>query len=95
MLGLGLIDDVQIDASGVPIDGPFGVLGQAGPDVLRPVSFLPAHGVMQFDTADLALLESSGELQLVILHEMMHVLGFGTIWTDLNLLINSVASPRQ
>ena len=86
--GFGLIDDLQIDASGVPIDGAGGILGQAGPDVLRPGSSLPAHGRMQFDTADLASLEASGQLQDTILHEMAHVLGFGTIWSNLGLLLN-------
>ena len=47
------IDDVVIDADGVAIDGPGGILGQAGPTQLRPGSFLPAAGVMSFDTADL------------------------------------------
>ncbi len=36
---------------------------------------------MSFDTADLPSLESSGFLEDVILHEMAHVLGFGTLWT--------------
>ncbi len=84
--GLGLIDDVIIDASGVPIDGVNGILGQAGPTGLRPGSFIPYSGIMQFDTADLGSLEAVGELDEVIAHEMMHVLGFGTIWTDLNLI---------
>ena len=78
--GIGLIDDIQINASGVAIDGPGGILGQAGPNALRPGTNLPITGDMQFDTADLAALEASGELTLVILHEMLHVLGVGTIW---------------
>ena len=84
--GFGLIDDVVIDASGVPIDGVSGILGQAGPTGLRPASFLPYSGIMQFDTADIASLEASGGLLDVITHEMMHVIGFGTIWSNLGLL---------
>ncbi len=87
--GFGLIDDVVIDASGVSIDGVNGILGQAGPTGQRPGSFIPYAGVMQFDTADLASLEAAGELLDVITHEMMHVLGFGTIWTDLGLLVGA------
>lgn len=83
------IDDLIIDAQGVPIDGPGGILGQAGPTLLRPISFLPAAGIMQFDTADLAALENSGQLNDVILHEMGHVLGIGTIWDDLGFLLNA------
>lgn len=83
---VGAIDDVEIMAEGVAIDGPGGILGQAGPTGLRAGSFLPFQGIMQFDTADLAALEASGQLQDVILHEMAHVLGFGTIWQSLGLL---------
>ncbi len=78
--GRGLVDDIIIDASGVAIDGAGGVLGQAGPNMLRPGTNLPITGTMEFDTADLASLEASGELTLVILHEMLHVIGIGTIW---------------
>lgn len=90
--GVGLVDDLIIDASGVAIDGVNGILGQAGPTFLRPTSFLPATGTMQFDTADLAALEASGQLNDVILHEMGHVLGFGTIWQSLGLLVNPSAA---
>ena len=89
---LGAIDDVRIVASGIAIDGVNGILGQAGPDNLRSGSFLPYSGMMMFDTADLAALEASGLLQDTILHEMIHVLGFGTIWSNLNLLQNSAQS---
>ena len=41
---------------------------------------------MRFDTADLANLETGGLLQLVILHEMGHVLGVGTLWPTFGLL---------
>jgi subtilisin-like proprotein convertase family protein len=79
------IDDIVIDADGVAIDGRGGILGQAGPTQLRPGSFLPAAGVMSFDTADLAMMERDGSLVSVITHEMGHVLGFGTNWDELGL----------
>jgi subtilisin-like proprotein convertase family protein len=79
------IDDIVIDASGAAIDGRGGILGQAGPTQLRPGSFLPAAGVMEFDTADLATMEADGSLVSVITHEMGHVLGFGTNWDELGL----------
>jgi hypothetical protein len=84
--GSETIDDVVIDADGVPIDGPGQVLGRAGPTILRPGSFLPARGIMSFDTADLARMEEDGSLARVIMHEMAHVLGLGTIWDRLGLL---------
>ncbi len=93
--GFGFVDDVAMDASAPFIDGPGGILGQAGPTVFREGSFLPARGIMQFDSADLQFLEDSGLLEDVILHEMAHVIGFGTIWQDLDLLTGAGgADPR-
>jgi hypothetical protein len=89
-----VIDDVLILAQGTPIDGPGKILGQAGPTALRPktadaAAYLPAKGIMSFDTADLQQMEQSGTLHDVIAHEMGHVLGFGTIWTHKKLLKNA------
>ena len=81
------IDDVLIEAQGVPIDGPGGILGQAGPQFIRPASNLPIKGIMSFDTADLDRMESDGSLKDVILHEMAHVLGFGTLWSRMGLIV--------
>jgi hypothetical protein len=90
-VGRQMIDDVLIVAQGAPIDGPGGILGQAGPTHLRPRSagraaFLPARGVMSFDTADLTAIEAQGTLKDVIAHEMGHVLGIGSIWARKGLL---------
>jgi leishmanolysin len=89
-----VIDDVLIEASGVQIDGPGNILGQAGPTHLRPASagaaaFIPAKGRMQFDTADLASMQANGTLNDVITHEMGHVLGIGTIWVAKGLLVGA------
>jgi hypothetical protein len=85
------IDDLLILAQGSAIDGPGKILGQAGPDFLRPTNagkaaYLPAKGTMQFDTADLAEMETKGTLDDVITHEMGHVLGIGSVWRYKNLL---------
>ena len=84
-----LIDDLLILAEGVSIDGPNNVLGQAGPTHVRPDSRIPVKGIMSFDTADLTQLEQSGELLDVIIHEMGHVLGIGTLWSELRLIASS------
>jgi len=86
------VDDVVILAEVGPIDGVSNILGQAGPCYLRSASSWPVVGHMMFDTADLDALEASGRLEYVILHEMMHVIGFGTIWTNKGLLQNPSAS---
>jgi len=92
-----VIDDLLILAQGVAIDGPGGILGQAGPTHLRPTSaganaFLPAKGIMSFDSADLAQMQADGTLLDVITHEMGHVIGIGTVWTSKGLLVGANTS---
>jgi hypothetical protein len=89
------IDGVLIYASIDSIDGKNKILAEAGPCYIRVSDgqndFRTSIGVMKFDSADIASLDASGNLQEVITHEMLHVLGFGTFWdsTAKNLLINS------
>ena len=73
------VDGLLIVASIVPIDGKGGILGQAGPRYLRDGG-LPYVGCMQFDEADIGSMEANGSLSSVILHEMGHVIGIGTLW---------------
>lgn len=75
------VDDLLIYLSVVPIDGPGGTLGAAGPCWVRDPGFLPAVGFMFFDSADMAQLEALGLVDEVLLHEAMHIMGFGTIWS--------------
>ena len=86
------IDDLLIFAEVAAIDGPGMILGQAGPCFVRQIGNLPAIGVMQFDVADLNNLENQGLLQFVILHEMLHVIGFGSTWTSVGLLSGSATT---
>lgn len=81
-----VVDDIVIDAEGVSIDGRGSILGQAGPTVLRAGTLLPARGIMSFDVSDLEQMEEDGSLIDVILHEMGHVLGVGTLWSRLGFL---------
>ncbi len=83
------IDGVVINASIEPIDGAAGILGQAGPTLLLPQSELPAAGIMQFDLADVMRLEAENSFEDVVLHEMGHVLGFGTLWARFGLVLGS------
>jgi uncharacterized protein YjdB len=86
------IDDIVIFAEARYIDGPGQVLGQAGPCFTRSARGLPFIGNMEFDTADLAKLEANGTLESVILHEMLHVVGFGTIWSQLGVLDTTLST---
>jgi hypothetical protein len=81
---------VIIYASVAPIDGPSKILAQAGPCYVRNQSILPAVGVMKFDEADIQNYINTGRFESVVLHEMNHVVGFGTIWTDKSLLTGAV-----
>jgi len=80
----GTIDDVLITASVTAIDGPGKVLAAAGPCYYRTSDGLALAGSMQFDVADIVNLENSGDLEDVVLHEMGHVLGIGTLsgWSN-------------
>ncbi|WP_017325755.1 Ig-like domain-containing protein [Synechococcus sp. PCC 7336] len=93
--GIGLVDDLAIEVSTPFIDGVGSILGQAGPTSLRSGSFLPAAGIVQFDAADVSNLEANGQLDEVVLHEIGHVLGIGTIWEFTGLLVGGgSADPR-
>jgi len=77
------IDDIIIFASIDSIDGLGKILGRAGPCGVRGGTKFTFLGVMEFDSADVATLEAGGQLGLVIMHEMGHVLGFGILWSGL------------
>lgn len=92
--GLPTPHSLTIDASVTTIDGVGGILGSAGPygdlayydnDPLSPhptVALLFAMtGAMEFDSADVGSLVASNSFYGVVLHEMAHVLGLGTLWT--------------
>jgi len=83
------IDDLVILVTLENIDGAGGTLGSAGPCYVRGGSGLPLLGRMRLDTSDLAALETGGRLEDVILHEMGHVLGIGTLWDHADLLVGA------
>ncbi len=90
------IDDIDntnltIDVNLAPIDGAGGILGSAGPSTAKlnaansdvtSTYLYTSTGDMTFDTADTGALEMAGSLSGVILHEMGHVLGIGTLWSS-------------
>lgn len=80
------IDDILIIASLVNIDGESGVLGRAGPTHLiyesgeTSADALPFAAIMEFDIADAEVYLEAGTWGDIVFHEMMHTLGFGTLW---------------
>ncbi len=79
----GEVDDLLVDADVSPIDGPGGVLAKAGPCLVRSAGGLPVFAAMQFDSADVADLETDGVFETVVAHELGHAIGFGTVWDSL------------
>ncbi len=87
--------NLMVDASVLSIDGLNGVLGSAGPTdftyydnnpIGQPTSALyyTTAGVMEFDSADVGGLITDNSFYGVVLHEMAHVLGLGTLWNTNN-----------
>ncbi|MCX8494695.1 MAG: hypothetical protein ORN51_00750 [Akkermansiaceae bacterium] len=82
---------LTINASIPFIDGVGSTLGSAGPQFLEYYDNNPkgtpthalyytSSGAMQFDSADVDLLVANHSFYGVVLHEMAHVLGIGTLW---------------
>ena len=80
------VDDILIFVELVEIDGVGKVLGEAGPCFVRSDNNLPIVGHLKLDAADLRQMETYGTLDDVVLHEIGHVLGIGTMWPEKNLL---------
>jgi hypothetical protein len=93
----GVVDDLQLYAVLDSIDGPLGVLGSAGPCFIRLSNWLPVVGFMRFDSADVGL----SVIDRVILHEMAHAIGVGTVWDSIpvgcvtNCLLQNPSQPSS
>ena len=88
------IPSLNINASGAAIDGPSGILAQTGPPTteIQGGFTLSNSGAITFDTADLPGMEGSGLLYDVIIHEIGHIMGFGTLWTANNVYVNGTGN---
>lgn len=86
------IDDIMIGYAISPIDGQGNVLGSGKPLLPRGTNWpankgLPITGWMEFDTIDFDLSVGRGHAYALVMHEMGHVLGFGTLlWQTLSLM---------
>lgn len=87
------VDDVIIFAIVQTIDGEGQILGSAGPCLIRTGGDARSiMGIMRFDIEDLPNLEAQNLLRPVILHEMGHVLGLGTLWPAKGLITGAGGS---
>jgi hypothetical protein len=75
-----VVDDLVLYVEFVAIDGPGATLGESGPCFVRSESGLPIVGYVKLDVADLERMDQAGTLDDVVLHEIGHVLGIGTLW---------------
>lgn len=91
--GVG-VPPIMISSELSNIDGLGGTLASAGPTFvfdlegagLDPFT-LTAAGEVNFDTSDIGILVANGSFLNVVVHEIGHVLGFGTLWQNNNLYI--------
>ncbi|WP_145026173.1 PEP-CTERM sorting domain-containing protein [Caulifigura coniformis] len=91
------VSEVFINAVIAPGDGVGNVLGSAGPSelVLDAAGFyLTTDGAMTFDSFDAQNVLDNGNWENLILHEMGHVLGFGTLW-ELNGVYDPLGDPSH
>ena len=83
------VDDLRIFVGIGDIDGARGTLGRGGTLIVRrnrqSGALVTKIGTIAIDNDDLEWM-SNAFLYEVILHEMAHVLGFGTVWKTLNLV---------
>jgi hypothetical protein len=79
----GPIDDVVIGYEMTVIDGPGTILGSAGATAIRGTNGSPIAGIMRFDQDDFENM-SQVNAEIIILHEMGHVLGLVSLWGDCN-----------
>ncbi|KAL3778119.1 hypothetical protein ACHAW5_008948 [Stephanodiscus triporus] len=75
------IDDLHICGRDLPKDRIGGILGSAGPRWLRTDST-----TRKVRYIDLDRMVNDGTIYGVILHEMGHIIGIGTLWDDNGLL---------
>lgn len=83
------VNDILIFASVTSIDGPGNILASATPCITRAQSRFVVVGVMRFDVEDLNSLSANGSLDAVILHELLHMVGFGSLWHDKGLVLGA------
>ncbi len=89
------VDDLLIDVFVESIDGSGGTLGTGGQTTgtgwAHEGTLLPLRGRVTIDIADI----NHSDLAEVILHEIGHVLGIGTLWDDAGILVDAgTADPR-
>jgi hypothetical protein len=73
--------EVRVLVSVEPIDGAGGMLAYSSPCWVRSSDHLPFIGFVKLDSADVPSL-TAAQLRRVLLHELLHVFGFGTLFNQ-------------
>jgi|GEM_PF-4681306 len=78
--GKQVVEKLEIDLRFEKFDGEGGAKAASKVTMARPSSsrILPASGWIKFDTADLSI--DSPLLQPGLVHETLHIMGFGQLW---------------
>lgn len=74
------VNDLVVYVRSARIDGPNSIVAQASPCYVSSETKLPVVGFLEVDSEDLEALVNRTVLDDVVLHEMGHVLGLGTLW---------------
>lgn len=83
-------DDISIDISLEDIDGSGGTVAQTTSTYVWTDSSLPSQAEIEVDVADAESYEPSGLWGTVLVHEMIHAIGFGSVWGLMGLVETEV-----
>ena len=59
---------------------PGSTLADSSPCYVRTFDGLPFAGIVHINVNDIPTLQAAGTFRYVLLHEMLHVMGFGSLW---------------
>jgi hypothetical protein len=88
------VDDLLLQATLEDIDGNSGVLGSTSITYVRGADGIPIEAIIKFDVADAQRFEDKGLWGDIVLHEMMHALGVGSLWSYNGLVDKSTSDWR-
>ena len=80
------VDDVVIFVTVAPIDGPGGIEAWARACWLRSATLQPVISRITIDSADWPRVIADNDAEGLIVHEMLHSVGFGPLWPLLFLV---------
>ena len=94
---VGSVDDLNIRVEKTAIDGPNGISGQGGVIAARAIDHTgtPYQALVRLDAEDEERLLANGNMDKIAAHEVLHALGFGTLWEERDLIERTdSAMPR-